>query len=158
VWAKAVDVYDGDTLNLTFHLYDHLVQFRVRTLGYDSPEMKPSKEIKNRENEIAGAIRARNRLINLVSDIPTSGQQRYTKKEIQDLLATSKKLIIAQFYKFDKYGRPLAKLYTKDHACINQMMIDEGHGYEYHGGNKKKAAAASRRSSVGSNIYTDSDE
>ena len=37
---------------------------------------------------------------------------------------------------FDKYGRLLVKLYKNNNSLINDIMINEGHGYVYHGGTK----------------------
>ena len=40
---------------------------------------------------------------------------------------------------FDKYGRLLGTLFLneKDTKSVNQIMIDNGHGYKYDGGTKK---------------------
>ena len=47
--AKIVRVYDGDTCFAVFKLHNEFVKFKIRMEGYDSPEMKPSLENKNRE-------------------------------------------------------------------------------------------------------------
>jgi endonuclease YncB( thermonuclease family) len=46
-------------------------------------------------------------------------------------------LVDAEFFENDKYGRPLVKLY-KDQCCINDQMIQSGHGRLYNGGKKEK--------------------
>ena len=41
---------------------------------------------------------------------------------------------------FDKYRRLLGKIYQKNYCSkveINQLMIDQGHGYAYYSGTKK---------------------
>ena len=40
---------------------------------------------------------------------------------------------------FDKYGRLLGEMYInkEDTVSVNQQMIDNKYGYEYHGGTKK---------------------
>ena len=41
--------------------------------------------------------------------------------------------------KFDKYGRLLGtvKLNHSDKKTVNDIMVEEGHGYPYYGGTKK---------------------
>ena len=48
-YAKAVDFYDGDTFNIIISYYDLIYHLKARMFGYDSPEMKPSLSIKNRD-------------------------------------------------------------------------------------------------------------
>lgn len=135
VKAKVVYVYDGDTLYLQFLYQKRLTQLCIRMLGYDSPEMIPRRNLPHREEEMKKAILARNRLVYLVSGI-TLEDRKYTKDEIKAILATGNKLITVCFDTFDKYGRTLATLYDNKQS-LNQKMIQEGHGYEYHGGSKK---------------------
>ena len=132
--AKVVYVYDGDTLYFQFFYQKKLTQLCSRMLGYDSPEMIPKKNVLFREEEIRKAILARNRMIQLVSGIKLD-DRKYSKDEIKTLLATGRKLVMVRLGEFDKYGRILATLYDKDFN-LNQLMIQEGHGYEYHGGSK----------------------
>ena len=49
-------------------------------------------------------------------------------------------LVYIKCGEFDKYGRLLGTLFInkEDEKSINQLMIDEGYGYEYDGGTKKK--------------------
>lgn len=49
-YGKAVDVYDGDTFNIIISHYDSVYHFKARMFGYDSPEMKPSLSLENRED------------------------------------------------------------------------------------------------------------
>lgn len=45
IWARVVDVYDGDTVTLAMVERGRVVRRRCRCLGYDSPEMRgPDKE------------------------------------------------------------------------------------------------------------------
>ena len=46
--AKVVDVYDGDTCSIVIFLNKNFTKFKLRCLGYDTPEMKPPKDCKNR--------------------------------------------------------------------------------------------------------------
>jgi endonuclease YncB( thermonuclease family) len=95
--------------------------------GYDSPEIKPSIKLSNRDEIKKKAIEARDFLQSLIN-----------KEENQ--------IIWMKFNGFDKYGRVLATLYSsnenennsiKSIKSINQQMIDNGHGYVYSGGTKQ---------------------
>ncbi len=119
--AKVVDLYDGDTLRLVFVYRDELIQFAVRMEGYDSPEMRPAKTHPNREAEKQKAHEAKEALAGQVLG----------------------HVLVAEFGDFDKYGRPLAKLYltedpTKRTAanCVNAWMVENGYGRPYFGGTK----------------------
>ena len=122
--CKILKVYDGDTLWLSTKLFDKLYKFKIRMMGYDSPEMKPRLNNPNRELEIEAAIRAKNRLEELILN----------------------KIVNVKFHKDDKYGRPLCTIYTyktNGYICksktiinINSIMIEEGFGYSYDGGKK----------------------
>ena len=93
--------------------------------GYDSPELHPLKSTPNREKEVAAAVRAKEFLESLILN----------------------KIVTAEFYKYDKYGRPLcnifipdpdsSKIVCKNLLCVNTLMIRKGYGQEYMGGKKK---------------------
>jgi len=118
--AKVVDVYDGDTLRVTFRYGGRLVQYRARMAGYDSPEMKPPRSKPNRENEIAAARAAKAALERRVRD----------------------RLVTVACGPFDKYGRILVTIYDSAAAGgengenINEWMVSSGHGVPYEGGSK----------------------
>jgi endonuclease YncB( thermonuclease family) len=135
--CKVVNVYDADTCKVVFRLAGEFTKFTLRLNGIDAPEMRPSRSNKNRDQEIAAAIRARNRLVNLVTDCYISNDIIYTKKELQKLIDTSKKIIQIKCYEFDKYGRLLAELFVGDNN-INTQLIQEGCGYSYSGGTKQE--------------------
>ena len=118
VIAKVVDVYDGDTLKACFYWEGKIRKFNCRCAGYDSPEMKLPKNVKNRDANKKKAIAARERLKELVN---------FEKGTIELNLG-----------KFDKYGRLLITMYNKKYRdSINSIMIAEGHGYPYYGGTKR---------------------
>lgn len=119
--AKVVDVYDGDTIRFTFRYRGELIQYRVRMLGYDSPEMKPPRAHAERDAVVAAAHKARDALSELILG----------------------KVILAALGDFDKYGRVLATLYLADRVaalgsavCVNDWMVRQGHGVPYAGGTK----------------------
>jgi endonuclease YncB( thermonuclease family) len=128
--AKVLSIYDGDTCVLAIEWRGLIGKIRVRMNGYDSPEIKPSINLENREEIKKKAIEAREFLKSLIN-----------KEENQ--------IIWMQFNGFDKYGRVLATLYTSNEnninndnnnnnekKSVNQLMIKNGFGYEYSGGKK----------------------
>ena len=134
--AKVVDVYDGDTCSVVIHQDNcRLTKFRVRCAGYDSPEMRPPKDLANREDVIQKAMLARNYFVSKVTDCSLVIDKLYTKAEMQDILRTNTKIIHIQCGEWDKYGRLLADFYV-DGCHINADMIAQKHGYPYDGGKK----------------------
>jgi len=123
--CKVVNVYDGDTLWIVISLHGSLYKYKVRMLGYDSPEMKPPLSQVNRDLEIQAAVQAKAHIIQLLD-----GKEVYV-----------------EFMEYDKYGRPLAKLYTHakplcclgvlEETCVNDEMVQNGHGKTYDGGKKE---------------------
>ena len=116
--CKIVDVYDGDTFKACFYYNGELIKYTFRTLGYDSPEMKPKLNKKNRNIEKKKAIEARDYFIKLTND--------------------KNGIVKIKFGKFDKYGRILATVYNKNNKNVNNLMIESGHGIPYDGGKKKE--------------------
>ena len=131
-YAKILSNYDGDTADCLLVHNDTFMRFKVRFYGYDSPEMKPSLSLVERDEIKKKAIEAKKRLWNL-----TTGLDDITEKY-------HKKLIKIVCDDFDKYGRLLITAFDTDldkelefDNSINKKMIDEGHGYAYYGGTKK---------------------
>ena len=118
IFAKVVDVYDGDTFTICYRRDNTLVRRRCRSYGYDSPELRTSNAY-----EKEAAMRARDFLANW---LPTSRPIRL------------------QIHGTDKYGRLLVS-YTHNGISlaqcmieIAQCMIENGHGVAYDGGSKPK--------------------
>ena len=115
-----MDVYDGDTCKVVFPLNGEIYRWNVRLTGYDTPEMRPPRSQENREEEIEAAYAARDFLRGKVMN--------------QD------QLVYIKCGEFDKYGRLLGTLYLEenDEVSVNDLMIENGHGYAYDGGTKKR--------------------
>ena len=96
--AYIQSVYDGDTCTASFYFNRMWYNFRIRMIGYDSAEMKPLKSDPNRDQEIKEAIRAKNKLIELVD----------------------KKWVVLETRGFEKYGRVLGNIYTIPQSLIYQ--------------------------------------
>lgn len=112
---KVVHVYDGDTIHGIIVLHGTPVKFKIRMMGYDSPEMKPPLNQENREEEKKAALEAKHAISEFILD----------------------KIVDVRFFEFDKYGRPLADVYVNT-LKINDWMIENGHGYPYKGKTKMK--------------------
>jgi endonuclease YncB( thermonuclease family) len=118
--AKHCNIYDGDTFSAIFEYKGEIIKYRIRSKGYDCAEMKPRKNIENRDLQIELAHKAKNRFEELLNKHPT-------------------KLIKIECFEFDKYGRLLANIYNfVDTNSINDIMIEEGHGKVYNGGTKEE--------------------
>lgn len=132
-------VYDGDTVTLLvpikISVYDMidekninpnsntnpsnqiiLNKINVRLYGIDTPELKPTKNILDRDKHIIKAKEARDYLSELILN----------------------KVILVEFLSNDKYGRPLVKLFTDNNVCLNNLMIKKGYAKEYNGGTKNE--------------------
>ena len=120
VSSKIVDIYDGDTFSAVFERAGELIKVRCRLDGIDTPEMKPPYTAPNRDQIKQRAIAARNRLCELLT-----GTEWEKPADRHSHLVT---LVCRQF---DKYGRLLV-----DVDNVAQVMINEGHAVEYHGGTK----------------------
>ena len=134
-------VYDGDTITIlipiklsiynmcssnSIDLYSNtnpseqivLNKIRVRLEGIDTPELKPKKNLPNRDEHIAKAKEARDFLSGLILH----------------------KIIKVSFGENDKYWRPLVNLYIEDNfnnsIYLNDLMIKKGFAYKYDGGTK----------------------
>ena len=118
--CKVEDVYDGDTCRVVFNHNGKIKKWNVRMVGYDTPEMKPSRSNPNRDTIKQKAKESRDYLKSLIAN-------------------ENDKLVYLKCGKFDKYGRLLGYVYIKedDTESVNEMMIKNNHAYEYHGGTKK---------------------
>lgn len=90
-----------------------LNQVKVRLYGIDTPELKSSLNIPNREEYIKKANEAKKFLLTTILN----------------------KIIRVKFLLNDKYGRPLAIIYHNN-IDINQLMIEKGFAKSYDGGKK----------------------
>ena len=116
--CKIVDVYDGDTVRGVFEHNGEFNKWTIRMYGYDSPEMRPSKKLENRDIIKKNAIISRD----------------YLKSKILN------SIVMLHCLEFDKYGRVLANIYTEElgNKSVNDHMIEMNYGYAYFGGTKQK--------------------
>ena len=119
--CKVVDIYDGDTCRVVFNHNGQINKWNIRMNGYDSPEMRPSRSLPNRDEIKAKA--------------------KESKAYLKSLIASNdEQLVYLKCGKFDKYGRLLGTIFVNqfDLESVNNLMIKNGYAYEYHGGTKKK--------------------
>ena len=121
VYIPKDQIYDGDTCKgIIFYRFKQ-IKLTFRMFGYDSPEIKPSRQLPNRDKIKKKAIKAKEFLADQIGD----------------------KVIWAEIKGFDKYGRVLADFYIKnmfDKIHINKLMIEKKHGIPYFGGTKSTSA------------------
>jgi endonuclease YncB( thermonuclease family) len=118
--VKVLRVVDGDTVDIALHYEEtgKIFQHRVRLYGIDTPEKRPALSNVNRDKEIAAS--------------------KQSSAALTQKLKENDNLVIAHFYKPDKYGRLLCTFYDKEGDNINNWMIESGFAYEYFGQTKKK--------------------
>lgn len=117
---KVLSVVDGDTVDIAYHHEEtnKIFKYRVRLYGIDTPEKRPSKNDPNRDKEIAAS--------------------KLSSAALTDYLKKNDNMVIALFYKPDKYGRLLCTFYDKCGEDINKWMVLQGFAYEYFGKTKQK--------------------
>ncbi len=118
--VKILRVIDGDTVDIALHHSDtnKIFKYRVRLYGIDTPEKRPPKNDPNRDKEIEASKRA--------------------SLALTEYLYKNDNIVLALFYKPDKYGRLLCTFYDKCGEDMNKWMVKQGYAYEYFGKTKEK--------------------
>ena len=115
--GKIVKVYDGDTVTISARIRitetqsTKLFRFNVRLRGIDSPEIKT----KNDNERILG-IEARDGLRSLIMN----------------------EIVTLENVDYDKYGRILADVITKEGVNASDWMLENEFAVKYDGGTKHK--------------------
>ena len=127
-WGYVTDVYDGDTLTITYRHGSMINKHQFRMLGFDAPEIKPLLSIENRALHMHAAKIARDKL--------------------KQLLKTCSNFVVIKFEENEKYGRNMGTLWSghipESEECpfdkaplnVNEWCIEEGYGLPYDGGKK----------------------
>ena len=135
--SKIVDIYDGDTCSIVIKLDGKYLKFKLRCLGYDSPEIKPPLNTEDRIQLIDLAIKSRNYFISRVTNCDIDLLKHYSKKEIKELIMNNTKLVTLKTHGWDKYGRLLGEIFI-DGININNEMVEKKYAYKYDGCTKEK--------------------
>lgn len=116
-YGKVVSVYDGDTINLNIISNNNLNRYRCRLIGIDSPEIKPSKDKKEKDKI----------------------DEKYAAYYVRDHLRTMilNEIVLVDVDGYDKYGRLLVNI-NKDNVNINKYLIDNNYAVAYDGGTKSE--------------------
>ena len=92
--CKVISVYDGDTIKVCFYHNGIINKWNIRLIGLDTPELRPSRKLPNREEEIKKAKESRDYLKSIL------------------LTNNESKLFYLKCYDFDKYGRLLGEIFN----------------------------------------------
>ena len=143
--AKVVGLYDADSPTIAIPVFDQLFQFKTRLLGVDTLEMRtPSYVPEDKKDEYKkNAHRAKNYVLSQVAGCATEDCRQYTKKEVEELLNKSDRLVMVKIDSWDKYGRALIHMYvTGNEKSISEQLIENKLAYAYDGGTKDKTATS----------------
>ena len=112
--AKLKRVVDGDTCDAYIDLgFDVSVKKRIRFMGVDTWESR-SRDLEEKKKGLAA--------------------KEYTK----EMLSKNEGEFTIKSHGVGKYGRVLGELFIEgEDKSLNELLKDNGHAYEYHGGKKK---------------------
>ena len=131
-WARIVACHDGDTITMVFPVLGKMFKFNVRLYGIDTCEMTSKGACQET------AIKARNRLIELITGLPIQPNASLNRKDIMGLFAKEIDLVWVECMEMDKYGRVLANLRGAPDApnTFADILLDEKLAYKYFGATK----------------------
>tara|TARA_Y100001973_G_scaffold22149_1_gene32883 strand:+ start:44 stop:421 length:378 start_codon:yes stop_codon:yes gene_type:complete len=112
--AKLKRVVDGDTCDAYIDLgFDVSVKKRIRFMGVDTWESR-TRDLEEKKKGLAA--------------------KEYTK----EMLSKNEGEFTIKSHGVGKYGRVLGELFIEgEDKSLNELLKDNGHAYEYHGGKKK---------------------
>jgi len=118
--AKIDRVVDGDTVDAMIDLgFDTHVKKRIRFMGLDTWECR-TRDLEEKKKGLAAKART---------------------KELLTEVSSKPDYFRIKSHGVGKYGRVLGELFIKDNEDnqinINEILIEEGHAYSYHGEKKK---------------------
>ncbi len=110
--AKVLRVVDGDTVDAMVDLgFTTFKKVRIRLHGINAPESR-TRDLEEKKLGLA----AKARLIELLEE--SNNEFRLYSHGV------------------GKFGRCLGTIYTTHSLPVNRILIEEGHGVEYHGGKR----------------------
>lgn len=121
IYAKVVDVYDGDTITILIMYGDAPMKLKVRLQGVDAPELvvkkKPGKVYTAEEEEL------------MALEMRAGAHVRDKVKKLID-----KKEVIVKLIKCDKYGgRQVGAVYLKpqSYETLTEYLLSKRYGKPY---------------------------
>jgi endonuclease YncB( thermonuclease family) len=129
-YVRVVDCYDGDTITVIVPIFERFFKFYLRLIGIDTCEVK-SKMKANK----AFALKAKSRLIELITGKHLEDVNKLTRKHIQKIFEEDVFLVWIRCDKNDKYGRPLANIRLTEQSTdsFSDILVREHLGYVYNG-------------------------
>lgn len=126
ILCRVIDVYDGDTCTILYHLDNKIVsRTSLRLAGIDTPEMK--------SNTLEGTVATRIR--------------DHVRNKILD------KILYVKFKKIDKYGgRIVGDLYLDDNTTLSEYLLQKKYALPFDGNTKKTAWQQSYLQSINDSI------
>ena len=112
--AKLKRVVDGDTCDAYIDLgFDVSVKKRIRFMGVDTWESR-TRDLEEKKKGLAA------------------------KEYTNEMLSKNEGEFTIKSHGVGKYGRVLGELFIEgEDKSLNELLKDNGHAYEYHGGKKK---------------------
>ena len=111
--ANLIKIVDGDTLDADIDLgFSVWVRKRVRLVNIDTWESRT----RDKEEKKRGLA---------------------AKARLKELIKENKNQFILISHGLGKFGRVLGEIFLDDDRNVNDILIEEGHAYDYHGGKKK---------------------
>tara|TARA_A100001015_G_scaffold281199_1_gene344231 strand:+ start:2230 stop:2619 length:390 start_codon:yes stop_codon:yes gene_type:complete len=119
--GKLERVVDGDTIDALIDVgFDIWIKKRIRYRGIDTWESR-TRDLDEKAKGMAA---------------------KYRNQELLEKVSSKPGFFRIKSYGVGKYGRVLGEIFIQDEngntLSINEMLIAEGHAYEYHGGTKRK--------------------
>lgn len=128
MWARVVDVYDGDTITVVAQFMGRICRLRTRLFGLDASELKS----KDPENARRGQ-RARDRLLQLImgSDSPITENH----PTVRQLLSADTFLVWVECMTLDRFGRVVAVVRDRPDSVqsFGDVLLSEKLAYPYTG-------------------------
>jgi len=116
--SELLRVVDGDTIDALIDIgFDVFVKKRIRLFGMDTWESR-TRDLEEKAKGLAA------------------------KARLKELLADNDNKFSLISHELGKYGRVLGTIMLDGGRCANDILVEEGHGYAYDGGNKEEARAA----------------
>ena len=122
-YARITSVYDGDTFKACILLHNRILKFNFRVLGYDAPELKPARDLFERDAYITRAVYARDIFKRMLGFDDRAPHQWWNPFICRNSVNG---WVWIKCYKNDKYGRTLVTVYKNknDSKSINDRMIE----------------------------------
>ena len=113
--AEVIRIVDGDTLDAEIDIgFDVFVKKRIRLFGIDTWESR-TRDLEEKKKGLAA------------------------KAGLKELLQENGNKFLLQSHELGKYGRVLGSIILDDDRDACDILVEEGHAYSYHGGNKEEA-------------------